>query len=484
MRIIFFIISFLYLATLSSQITFQKTYGYQYTDFGSSVETTPDNGYIVTGGSQLYEWPWGQWGLDTFAVYTIKVNMYGDTIWTKRIRINDHDRGQCVINTMDGNYVITGTTYVADPYPSFNYEVRIFLLSLDENGNENWRKTFSEHGEYGHYIQQTLDHGFIITGDKGVIDSSYNVLLIKTDIQGNVMWRQQYGGLETDNGYYVEITADSGYMIVGSTRSMGAGETDMYLIKTDQDGNLEWSRSYGGWNYEWGFHGQQTRDGGYILVGRSRYPNDDDVLCLVKTNHLGDSMWTKKYMLYKESTGNCVRQTMDQGYIITGRTDSATLRPHMFLMKTDSLGNEEWARIFDDQVSAGFSVKQTSDSGYIITGGMGPYTEKFNVVLLKLDREGMLISGIQTHEPASINIKIFPSPFTSSANLVYTLDEPSFVTIEFFNSHGQFIQKKELQQPKGEQRVKWNTEYLPSGIYFCRIYLSTGECGTSKLLKY
>jgi hypothetical protein len=236
-----------------SATSFAKTYGGAYYDQAYSVQQTSDGGYILAGGT--YSFGAGGWD-----IFLIKTDANGSIQWAKTYGGTDWDEAYSVQQTSDGGYILAGGTY------SFGAGgADIFLIKTDANGNIIWAKTYG--GTYGAYsVQQTSDGGYILAGSTG-FGPYYDIFLIKTDANGNIQWAKTYGGTDEDRAYSVQQTSDGGYIVVGRTLSFGAGGLDIFLIKTDANGNIIWAKTYGGTAWDGVSSVQQTSDGGYIVAG-------------------------------------------------------------------------------------------------------------------------------------------------------------------------------------------------------------------------
>ena len=344
-----------------------KTFGGTGFERGSSVQQTSDDGYIITGVTESY----GAGGTD---LWLVKTDVSGMQMWSKTFGGTDWDRGHSVQQTSDDGYIITGSTgsYGAG-------EADLWLVKTDASGTQMWNKTFGGAGhEWGKSVQQTSDGGYIITGSTdsygvGVLD----LWLVKTDASGTPMWNKTFGGTGIDEGYSVQQTSDGGYIITGSTNSYGAEDFDFWLVKTDASGTQMWDKTFGGTGIDEGYSVQQTSDDGYIITGYTEsYGAGGIDFWLVKTDASGVEIWNKTFGGEASADeGHSVQQTSDGGYIITGSTKYYVAGfDNLWLVKTDASGTQMWNKTFGGaSADEGHSVQQTSDGGYIIIGSTGSY---------------------------------------------------------------------------------------------------------------
>ncbi len=371
----------------TEQITWTKTYGGSDDDWGCSVQQTQDGGYIIAGVTCSF-------GAGVDNVYLIKTDAYGNIEWTKTYGGSGEDYGYSVQQTQDGGFIIAGGTF------SFGAgESDVYLIKTDANGNVEWTKTYGGSDyDFGESVQQTQDGGFIIAGETESFGAGgFDIYVIKTDAYGNVEWTKTYGGSSDDWGYSVEQTQDGGYIIAGYTESFGAGYYDVYLIKTDANGNVEWTKTYGGSDYDGGYSVQQTQDGGYIIAGETySFGAGESDVYLIKTDANGNVEWTKTYGDIDHDRATSVQQTNDGGFIIAGTYWFDPGYGYVYLIKTNVYGNAEWTKTYGGSYQdEGMSVQQTKDGGYIIGGYTCSFgAGGFDIYVIKTDANGNVSSKI------------------------------------------------------------------------------------------
>lgn len=245
--------------------------------------------------------------------------------------------------------------------------------------------------DYGLYVRQTFDGGFILVGETtGTQEGPSDAWLIRTDQEGMLQWHQTFGGSRDDWGYTVQQTADSGYILVGSTESSGAGEADVWLLKTDPHGVLQWQRTFGGAEPDYGYFVEET-PGGYILVGEtSSTGTGGRDLYLVKTDREGGLLWARTFGDSSDDLGYALCQTLDGGYAITGFTDHQNIgQQDLWILKTDGVGSQQWERIYDTSFGAvGRSILQTTDGGIVTAGFLMLGSANYDFWLVKTDSMG------------------------------------------------------------------------------------------------
>jgi hypothetical protein len=249
-------------------------------DEGHSIIQTTDGGYAVAGTT-------GSFDAGVFDVYVVKLNGSGNIQWTLTIGGSDWDEGHSIIQTTDGGYAVAGET------ASFGAGGdEVYVVKLDSSGNIQWTRTIGGGDEdKGYSIIQTTDGGYAVAGytiSFGAGDR--DVYVVKLDGSGNLQWTRTIGGSNWDEGHSIIQTTDGGYVVAGYTISFGAGATDVYVVKLNGSGNIQWTRTIGGSHWDEGHSIIQTTDGGYAVAGYTRSfgtTGDRDVY-VVKLNGSGN----------------------------------------------------------------------------------------------------------------------------------------------------------------------------------------------------
>jgi len=345
--------------------TWSKTLGKLFpSEQGYAVQQVRDGGYILLGDSD------GTW--------LVKMDVEGDIEWETHLG----GGGVYVEETDDGGFIIA--TQGAG------------LLKTDADGHEVWRRSFPIGGwMWGdRLVQQTEEHGYILIAT----NDNNQALLIKTDGNGNELWNRTYGGKKPEIGGSVQQTTGGGYIFTGASFSYGVEEqykSKIWLVKTDSEGIEEWNTTLGEEGYtSRGFSVQQCSDGGYAVGG-----DNDMGGCLIKTDRQGKTEWKTCFDEYECTTIYSVQQTADGGYILTGNSGGDYfIAMDLYLIKVDQSGAVQWVKIFGkpNYCEYGNCVRQTNDGGYIVTGvkqrfkvyaGIYPYS--LDMWVIKTDQHGM-----------------------------------------------------------------------------------------------
>ena len=229
-----------------------------------------------------------------------------------------------------------------------NVNSDIYVVKTDSNGITTWVKNFgSSNIEVARYVEETKDSSLIIVGyTNNTKGNGYDVYLLKLDRWGNKLWEKTYGGPDWEFAYSVHQTTDGGFIIAGGTYSYGKGNEDMYLIKTDINGDTTWTKTYGGTDDDEARSVRQTTDGNYILGGSTKSFNDvNGDAYVVKTNSTGDTLWTKTFGGGKEDLANDIIECKNGDYVFCGRTYSYSNQDaNMYMLRLDINGSGLWAQ--------------------------------------------------------------------------------------------------------------------------------------------
>ncbi len=261
----------------------------------------------------------------------------------------------------------------------------IFQHGYGNNRNERCQSAFSTH-----------DGGFLLNGATTSFGGGdVDALIIKTDAQGNIQWSQSCGTASNEIPYFATETYDNKFVFIGTTDALpGSTINNVLLFKTDSIGNFLWAKSFGGLNHETGLNIIELPDHGYGLIGTTEsYGAGSADIYFIRTDVNGDTLFTKVYGTVDNEKGTSFSTTTDGGFIICGKSSSmisGTLVYKAILMRIDSSGNQVWTKLFGDTLfQEAQSVAQTNDGGFIVCGSRDfTASGNYDILLFKTDSMG------------------------------------------------------------------------------------------------
>jgi hypothetical protein len=452
-------------------------------EYANAMQPTSDGGFIIAGQTGLLLGVPGE-------VWLVRTDAAGDTLWTKKYGGAGREEGHAVQQTGDGGFIIAGTT---TSYGAGRTDA--WLIRTNAAGDTVWTKTYGGSSEdYAEAVELTADGGFIITGNTfypGSVNS--DLWLIRADATGDTLWTRTFGGPGIEQGKSVQQTSDGGFVVTGRLSSFSAiGQSDVWLIRTDADGDSLWTRSFAGpgpsWSFDYGNAVQQTIDGGFVVVGSTDNGSitvGSDVF-LIRTDANGDTLWTRAYAGIGSDEGHAIQETAGGGFIIAGETYSpSTSDTDLLLIRTDAAGDTLWTKIVSDsRYEAGYAVRQISDGGFVIAGrthSFGPGDADALLIRLAAETPSAVAHNPATgpaHYQLSQN---YPNPFNPVTTISFTLPRTSDVKLTIYDLLGREVATLVSGiYAAGKHRVQWHAGNVANGLYLYR--LETEDYSAAKRL--
>jgi hypothetical protein len=341
---------------------FERVLGGEDLERGVFVSPTRDGGYVAVGVSQSL--PEGDED-----VYLVRTDSAGELLWSQTYGGNAHDNGWSVRETEDG-FMIAGFT---ESFGSGGFD--FYLLATDSRGEIVWSETYGgESDDRAWALAPASGGGFVLVGEtKSFGAGEEDCFLVRTDDSGAELWTRTYGGEKGDRCFSVVETNDGGYMIAGQTYSEGAGDRDLYVLKTDVNGTLEWSKTFGGPVSDVGHYITATSDGSFVVTGyTTSLAADGDDPYLVKIDPDGEVQWTRVLPMAGVNHTLTGEQATDGGFYLVGfseypeRGSNAAL-----LVKADPEGRLDWHRdvlATETGRTIGYTVRAMSGGACVFTG--------------------------------------------------------------------------------------------------------------------
>jgi PGF-CTERM protein len=296
----------------NGNMQWQRTIGGIEFDEAYSAMQTSDGGYIFAGRTSSY-------GAEFYGIWLVKTDAKGIEQWNRTFGGNDSDIASSVRQASDGGYIIAGRT---KSFGAGSYD--FWLVKTDSEGTEQWNRTFGGGSSDRLYsFQQTIDGGYILGGDTRSFGmGSSDFWLVKTDNNGIELWNRTFGGANNDRAYSLQQTSDGGFILAGVTRSLHW--YDCWLVKTDAEGVEMWNRTIGPNEDNSPNHILQIPDGGYIIAGETGSVESGGYndMWLVRTDHVGEVEW--EMTLGGTGQGDVARSVLlapDGGLVVAGDKD-------------------------------------------------------------------------------------------------------------------------------------------------------------------
>lgn len=430
---------------------------------------------------------------------------------------NEYDHATDMIVTSDQNYLICGNG-------SFSAlgSGAAFVALVDTNGTVIWQNVYGDSTAFVNAVAEAQDSGYVLTGRINATDSTHHdTWVVRIDDDGSVMWTAVDTGFGHEEGADILAADDKGFYVAGYTTSIGPTSNNMMLEKFDSLGNLQWKKSYGGFNRDRALAMIEANDGGLILAGYSDNNGSRDVY-VVKTDSLGglqiqnliggtgeqvatsivavnagytvagyhrpdsnsdydaqitliendlDSVWQRTHGNADDEQVNHIAHTSPQGYILSGWSDDGSGNRSMFLLEADVFGQEVWSQRsgFENAVA----TTQEADGEFTVLGsGWLTSATKTDIVLLRTDA-----LGVHIENPTLPTIQVFPNPFGQAIDIRTDREIKSTICYD--------LSGRELWNSSGIHSNTANipTLHIPSGVFLVKLEFQDGSFETLKLLK-
>ncbi len=355
-------------------------------DEGYSVIETASGDFVISG----YTLSFGAGNMDA---YFVQIDVFGNLIGTRTVGGGNSDYGKAIVQTSDGGYINAGETYSFGNTGGGIYP-EVWVTKLDASGNIQWTRTIGGSSEeFVGVIIQTSDGGYAVAGEtRSFGQGSNDVYVVKLDASGNLVWTRTIGGGAGDGALAIREAPNGDLVVSGYTNSFGQGLSDIYVIRLDATGNVLWTRSIGGPDAEFAYQHVIMNDGSIVVAGYTySYSQGNEDLYLIKLDATGNLQWTRTVGGANSDGAFSVTVTQDGGIVAAGYTNSFGQGSFdIYVVKFDNAGNLLWTRTIG---SAGYdlarSIIETSTGDLLVVG----FTDSFgsgnrDFYIVRLDKNG------------------------------------------------------------------------------------------------
>ncbi|HOI28495.1 MAG TPA: T9SS type A sorting domain-containing protein [Melioribacteraceae bacterium] len=417
--------------TSGAKPSFERIFGGVDDDGVGSIQQLSDGSYLLGGSTRLADREYSDF-------YIVKTNNSGEVLWSHSYGVEDLGEGVGHIEERtDGSFILFGSKQTFKNGPS-----DLYFAKLNADRTVAWEKIFggADEENSGTFVN-TPDGGFLLAGTTRSFSTSTQVYLIKTDQNGNKVWEKNFGGNGGDAGKKIIPTRDGNYMILATTSSKGSGDFDVYLLKVTGNGDLVWDKTFGGTKWDEGTDIAQLSDGSYIISGYSQSYTSDrgHEWLLLKADESGNFLWNKTFGSSNPYQDYASRIAVaSDGFVLAGTID-LQIQPRtindMLVIKTDFNGNEIWRSQLGGSESEGAGgLLVNSDGHYVIAGSTGSYSSRGDVYFLNLNTSGQIITSLNDREQELLPYEVslynnYPNPFNNQTRITYQVYKPAEIEL-------------------------------------------------------
>jgi hypothetical protein len=398
-------------------------------------------------------------GLVSAKMLAMKTDKNGVLEWSRLFGDGSNEQtAYHIVNCSLGGYAMVG--YRTGP----GFVSDVYVVRLDNNGDTLWTGQYGTSIiEEGTCIQETPMGDFVIS----FWDENDSTGLLKIGPTGNLLWWKRYYSA----GFFkhISLLSSGGYLLSGVLNT-GAGLLSQgYLMRTDPLGDSLWTRHYGGTGGDEFFEAQETSDGNIVAAGiRAADLVSPYNYYLVKCDMNGDTLWTNYVASAENQECYSLHQCSDGGYALCG-TSYAGGDAILYLVRTDSMGDTAWTKGYGGPDSDyGYFVKQTYDGGFIMSGSTNNWDPTgAGVYLVKTDSSGFAPTGVISLTGGNTHFSLYPNPASSFVTFETDLKNSKDVNFTLYDMLGRAVLNAEITQV----RTSVSIEGLSPGVYTCRLMI-------------
>jgi hypothetical protein len=446
--------------TSSGHEEWVKTWGAAGTEHGQDVIET-SNGFTIVG----YTTP----ATTYYDALIINTDFNGNVNWTNTIGTTDYEDANAVKQLPDGGYILGGQC-------KRNNNFDMYVIRTKANGDTLWTRSFGTAGVDNIESIAKVGIDYVFAGGTSSTSTGSDGYVVKTDSSANVLWTKIYGGDDQDDFHRIEPTNDGGFILAGTCTSYGPQLPNLWLFKTDANGDSAWARTFGGDSHDHGYSAMQTNDGGYILAGHSGsfgYRNEDGYVIKVDAN--GTAPNNMQYIRPYELTGPlCTGQGMQDVKITVRNFGHTTETVHLTVDVTGAVTTQLQATI-NNMAPQTFQVVTLTPQINTAAGGsitFNAHTDVDNDVYPKLNSLTKTISSCTGIEDLlSLDYTVYPNPATDKINIQFgtAYDE---CKIELINNNGSIVKSVDVSKGSSNESISINN--LAAGIYLMKVSTKAG----------